>query len=82
MIALNMTKPKSKPAELVWPSVNVFAVYDGHGGVTAAEYLWTNLHHMIVEENCFPENPKQAIRNAFNRAEENLLKGLSDERYN
>ncbi len=32
-----------------------------------------NLHLFIVRENCFPENPKQAILNAFEAADTYFL---------
>jgi len=35
--------------------------------------LRDHLHHYVVKENCFPENPKQAIINGFAKAEQKFL---------
>lgn len=47
-IILNMAKPKDKPEDLQWPNVSFFAVYDGHGGSSCAEYLRDNLHYYVI----------------------------------
>jgi len=47
-IILNIAKPKNKPDELIWPSASFFAIYDGHGGNSCAEFLKENLHHYVT----------------------------------
>jgi serine/threonine protein phosphatase PrpC len=38
-----------------------FAVYDGHGGHTAAEYAMNYLHDNITQDDNWPRNPDLAI---------------------
>lgn len=46
-IILNMTRPENKdPA--TWPKCSFFAIYDGHGGSSCADYLKDNLHQIII----------------------------------
>jgi len=42
-IILNITKPAFKNIE-DWPTCSFFAVYDGHGGASCADFLRDNLH--------------------------------------
>ncbi|KAL4482520.1 hypothetical protein ABPG72_001496 [Tetrahymena utriculariae] len=72
-IILNMAKPKDKPEDLVWPNVSFFAVYDGHGGSSCAEFLRDNLHYYIIRDENFPSNPKLAIQKGFEKLEETYL---------
>jgi len=39
-----MTKPPNKINVANWPKCSFFAVYDGHGGSTCADFLRDNLH--------------------------------------
>jgi len=59
----------SEPSsESLTPSENIyamFAVYDGHGGSEAAEYIKAHLHSNIVSQSSFPSNIEQAIREGF-----------------
>ena len=48
-------------------------MYDGHGGSACAEFLRDHLHHYVVNEACFPENPKDAILIGFKKAENKFL---------
>jgi protein phosphatase 2C family protein 2/3 len=45
---MNIVKPKSKPANLDWPTCSFFAIYDGHGGNSCADFLKDKLHGIIV----------------------------------
>ncbi|KAL4463283.1 hypothetical protein ABPG74_007284 [Tetrahymena malaccensis] len=72
-IILNMAKPKDKPEDLQWPNVSFFAVYDGHGGSSCAEFLRDNLHYYIIRDENFPSNPKLAIQKGFEKIEDNYL---------
>ena len=41
-----------------WPKIQIFAVYDGHGGNQCAEYLKEHLHNNIIMQPEFPQNVK------------------------
>lgn len=47
-IILNITKPQFKNID-DWPTCSFFAVYDGHGGASCADFLRDNLHQFIVK---------------------------------
>jgi len=50
-IILNVIQPVNKEqkiAEELWPKIQIFAVYDGHGGNQCAEYLKEHLHNNII----------------------------------
>jgi len=42
-IILNMTKPSNKACSS-WPKCSYFAIYDGHGGSSCADFLKDHLH--------------------------------------
>lgn len=67
-IILNITKPSFKKVDH-WPTCSFFAVYDGHGGSSCADFLRDNLHQFIVKQECFPADPATAIREGFAEAE-------------
>ena len=66
---MNIVRPQTKSKVEDWPKCSFFAIYDGHGGSTCADFLKDHLHHMIVHQECFPENPEEAIREGFKEAE-------------
>ena len=72
-IVLNIQKPPQKTCEGPWPKCQFFAIFDGHGGHTCADFLRDNLHQFIVRDNDFPQNPKQAIISAFQKADQYFL---------
>ena len=50
-IILNVIQPVNKEqkiSEEIWPKIQIFAVYDGHGGNQCAEYLKEHLHNNII----------------------------------
>jgi serine/threonine protein phosphatase PrpC len=58
------------------PHYAFFAVYDGHGGTEAADFVRKNLHNNIVNNNFFKTNPEKAIQEGFIKTEkdfENLV---------
>ena len=61
-IILNIVRPRGKERVKKWPKCSFFAVYDGHGGNACADFLKDNLHQFIIRQECFPENPVEAIR--------------------
>jgi protein phosphatase 2C family protein 2/3 len=53
-----MTKPSGKKLPNgEWPKCSYFAIYDGHGGSSCADYLKECLHTIIINQECFPFNP-------------------------
>lgn len=66
-------KPNNRISEENWPKASFFAVYDGHGGTSAADFLRDNLHQYVIKDSNFPSNPEQAIRNGFLAAENQFL---------
>jgi len=71
-IILNIMKPASRMNE-DWPKCSFFGVYDGHGGVSCADFLRDNLHQYVIKEPAFPWNPKEAIVKGFEAAEQAFL---------
>ena len=67
-IVLNMQKPPQKKCDR-WPKCSFFAIFDGHGGHTCADFLRDNLHQFIIRDAEFPQNPRQAIINGFWKSE-------------
>jgi protein phosphatase 2C family protein 2/3 len=67
-IVLNIQKPPQKKCDR-WPKCAFFAIFDGHGGHTCADFLRDNLHHFIIRDPEFPQNPKAAIHNGFWKCE-------------
>ena len=49
-IVLNVLRPPNKDPNEYWPNVNIFGVFDGHGGSKCAEFLRNNLHHHVSDE--------------------------------
>lgn len=76
-IILNVIQPAQKlpriPVEK-WPKLQIFGVYDGHGGSKCAEYLKDNLHNNVILQPEFPNNIPEAIRKGSYLTEENFLK--------
>jgi len=64
-IILNVAKPENKKTLEKWPKISFFGVFDGHGGANWADFLRDNLHCLIVQEDEFPSDPKEAIRKGF-----------------
>ena len=76
-IILNVIQPAQKspriPADQ-WPKLQIFGVYDGHGGSKCAEYLKDNLHNNVILQPEFPSNIPEAIRKGSFKTEEDFLK--------
>lgn len=71
-IILNMTRPEKKdPAK--WPKCSFFAIYDGHGGNMCADFLKDHLHQIIINQDCFPEDPRKAMLEGCRQAEERFI---------
>lgn len=50
-----------------------FGVFDGHGGAACADYLRDNLHNFVVQNDKFPMDPEQAIKEGFRECERSFL---------
>ena len=48
-------------------------MYDGHGGVSCADFLRDNLHLYLIREESFPWNPRKALQKGFQAAEKYFL---------
>ena len=59
---MNVIHPQSKkPAIKEWPNIQIFGIFDGHGGSKCAEYLKDHLHNEIINLPDFPSNIENAI---------------------
>jgi protein phosphatase 2C family protein 2/3 len=69
---MNIIKPRDKIVD-EWPRVSVFAIYDGHSGGACADFLKEKLHRIIINMDCFPRDPAQALTSACLEAEKRYL---------
>ena len=71
-IIINMNKPPNYKKNY-WPKTSFFGIYDGHGGSKCADYLRDCLHKLIFNDENYPENVKESIKNGFLKAENEFL---------
>ncbi|XP_029141233.1 protein phosphatase 1F [Protobothrops mucrosquamatus] len=50
-----------------------FAVYDGHGGIEAANYAATHLHVNLAHHKKLLDSPAEALRDSFQKTDEMFL---------
>ena len=83
-IITNLLPPKGRKDidHSKWPRCSYFGIYDGHGGHQCADFLRDNLHHYVINEKSFPENPKEAIVNGFAKAEKAFMDKIYDPKTN
>lgn len=55
------------------PGTSFFAVYDGHGGATVAQYAGKHLHKFILKRPEYKENVQQALKQAFLDIDSHML---------
>ena len=67
---LQITK-NNEPVSL---NISYFGVFDGHGGDKCSKFLKANMHNYLLKSNLFIQNPVEAIREAFNKAENEFSK--------
>ena len=72
MIQPPQKNPRIPPES--WPKLQIFGVYDGHGGSKCAEYLKDTLHNNVILQPDFPSNIPEAIRKGAFQTEEDFLK--------
>ena len=53
--------------------VSFFALFDGHSGVTCADYLRDNLHQIITKQSCYRKDKKKALSLGILEAEDKFL---------
>jgi hypothetical protein len=70
----DLRKPTNLGGTYQSKKVSYFGLFDGHGGPGCAQYLRDNLHQIISSQDCFPSNPEQAIKIAFQKAEDDFMK--------
>ena len=80
-IIINMNKPKNYNKK-IWPKTSFFGIYDGHGGNKCADYLRDSLHKLIFNDENYPENINEAIKNGFLKAENEFLNNHSLDKNN
>ncbi|XP_056388035.1 protein phosphatase 1F [Hyla sarda] len=57
-----------------------FAVFDGHGGIDAANYAATHVHVMVARHETLMSDPARALKEAFQRTDAMFLKRARRER--
>ncbi|KAM3939714.1 protein phosphatase 1F [Leptodactylus fuscus] len=57
-----------------------FAVFDGHGGIDAANYAATHVHVMVACHEALTSDPARALKEAFQRTDSMFLKRARRER--
>ena len=71
-IIINMNRPQNYNKKY-WPKSSFFGIYDGHGGSKCADFLRDSLHKLIFNDENYPENVPEAIKNGFFKAENEFL---------
>uniref|UniRef100_A0A8C5PDE3 Protein phosphatase 1E n=1 Tax=Leptobrachium leishanense TaxID=445787 RepID=A0A8C5PDE3_9ANUR len=57
-----------------------FAVFDGHGGVDAANYASAQVHVHVAMHEALPKDPAQALKDSFQRTDALFLRKAKRER--
>lgn len=76
-VIINIPKPKTI-VEDHWPRSSFFGIYDGHSGVSCANFLKERLHNYIFTDPSFPFKVKDSITSAFIRADEDFISEATD----
>ena len=80
-IIINMNKPPNCNKQY-WPKTSFFGIYDGHGGAKCADFLRDSLHKFIFNDEQYPENISEAIKNGFLKAETEFLNNYALDKNN
>lgn len=52
-----------------------FGVYDGHGGEKVAQYAGKNIHKIVAQQEGFPQDIEQALKDGFLATDRAILNG-------
>lgn len=64
-IILNVVQPASRNPKLIaWPKIQIFGIFDGHGGHKCAEFIKDQFHLNIITQIEFPSNVVAAVTKA------------------
>ncbi|XP_071789962.1 protein phosphatase 1F-like [Asterias amurensis] len=84
--AVKNTRKRMEDKHVIIPDLNTlfnlgndkprsfYAVYDGHGGTDAAMYACQHLHCNAVRQDCFLEDPSEALAKSFHITDEGFLR--------
>ena len=64
----------TKNNEPICLNISYFGVFDGHGGDKCSKFLKENMHNYLLKSDVFVDNPLEAIKEAFNTAENEFSK--------
>ena len=76
-IILKISKPKNFKG--TWPSTSFIGLYNGKFGQECCNFLRDKLHKIIIRNKNFPKDPKTAILQGFEQAEEDFMEKISDD---
>lgn len=62
--------------------MNLFGVFDGHGGNRCSNYLKDNLFNELLNNKDFPRNIEKTIRDSFLTVDEHFLKSVDSPNFN
>lgn len=55
-------------------TTSYYAIFDGHGGTDAAAYSVSHLHCEIAASKYYPNEPHEALREAFLSTDDKFIK--------
>ena len=76
-IILKISKPKNFKG--TWPSTSFIGLYNGKYGQECCNFLRDKLHKIIIKNKNFPKDPKTAILQGFQQAENDFMEKISDD---
>ena len=76
VVASHICQSKKNPN--IQHNVSYFAIFDGHGGNKCSEFLKHNFFEYLIGSPFFPDNPLNAIYEAFKKSESNFFKMAFD----